>query len=134
VDTNSIEAIEARWFVNYDFHEPLYRHMWRSPPDVVSPSVDTTDLTRVLPSFTFQPYTAPPPYGTTAPMDPSGLWTGEGIVRVVEVVVSNGFDPASVNSDGPAANRAVKQGFETAAYRWVFLTVSQSQTIQCPVP
>lgn len=134
VDSNTVESFEARWFVNYDFRAPTWNRMWRTPPDVILPNADTTNLTRVLPSFTFEPYFAPPPYDTdiAASLDPFGIWTGEGIVRVVELVVSNGFDPSLLNTVAPGANRAPKTGFETQYHRWVFLTVPPSSSVPCP--
>jgi hypothetical protein len=51
---------------------------------------------------------------------------------VVEVVVSNGFDPVLVGTIAPGANRAPLPGFETQFHRWVFLTVPPSASVPCP--
>ena len=128
-DPNTIESIGARWFVNYDFRDEPHRRFWR-PPDVIPPNADTTNLTRSVPPFVFRPYDAPPPYGT-APL-PGPPYLDAGIVRVVELVVSNGFDPAMDNTTAPGANRSPLPGFETQYYRWVYLTVPESSSVQCP--
>jgi hypothetical protein len=128
VDSNTIESIEARWFVNYDFRDPAWSRIWRQ--DVIAPNADTTNLTRVIPPFTFQPYQAQPPFGTPPVAGPP--YPDPGILRVVELVVSNGFDPAAVNTVVPAANRAPLPGFETQVYRWVFLAVPPSASVPCP--
>jgi hypothetical protein len=46
------------------------------------------------------------------------------VVHVVEVVVSNNF--LAPKEDSPLPYRNVTRGFETQAYRWVFLTVPES--------
>jgi hypothetical protein len=48
-------------------------------------------------------------------------------VHVVELVVSNGFDPT--NASTVAVNRGPKAGFETQYRRWVFLT---TKDVPCP--
>jgi hypothetical protein len=126
VDTNTIESIEARWFVNYDFRGTSWNRIWQ--PSTILPNGDTTNLTRPVPPFDFEPYQAPPPYGTT-PSLAGPPWDQEGVVRVVELVVSNGFDPGLDDTIAPAANRAPKKDFETQYHRWVFVT---SSAVPCP--
>jgi hypothetical protein len=128
VDSNTIESIESRWFVNYDFRDSAWSEIRRS--DVIPPNADTTNLTRAVPPFTFEPYRYPPPYGTE--LRPGPPYRYDGIVRVVELVVSNGFDPAALNTIVPAANRAPLPGFETQFHRWVFLAVPPSASVPCP--
>ncbi len=125
VDSNTIESIEARWFVNYDFRDPGYRQIWQS--DVIPPNADTTNLVRAVPPYTYYPYQHPPPYGLTPMAGPP--YPQAGVLRVVELVVSNGFDPAFVDTDAPGANRLPTRGFETQYHRWVFLTTSD---VSCP--
>jgi hypothetical protein len=131
VDTNTVESVEARWFVNYDYRDTSHSRIWQS--SVIAPNADTTNLERPVPSFTFEPYQAPPPYGTPALTGPP--YPDPSVLRVVELVVSNGFDPAAVGSTGPSANRASKlPAFQTQVYRWVFLTVPESASVPCPTP
>lgn len=128
VDSNTIESIEARWFVNYDFRDTAWNRIWQE--NVVPPNADPTNLTRTLPPFTFEPYNHHPPYGT--PPLPGPLYPQAGVLRVVELVVSNGFDPGALSTIVPAANRAALAGFETQVYRWVYLTVPESSSVPCP--
>lgn len=128
VDTNIVEGVEARWFVNYDFRDLAHNRIWQS--SVIPPNVDSTNLVRVVPTFTFEPYQAPQPYGSPALLGPPYL--DAGVLRVVELVVSNGFDPALSGTIAPAVNRAPKAAFETQVYRWVFVTVPESASVPCP--
>lgn len=132
VDTNTVESVEARWFVNYDFRDAPWNEIQNpnSQPIVIGPNPDTTNLVRVLPTFPFSPYSKPPPYGTTPPLS-GPPWPQAGVVRVVELVVSNGFDPGVVGTT-PGGNRSPRPGFETQVYRWVFLTVPESASVPCP--
>jgi hypothetical protein len=130
VDTNTIEAIEARWFVNYDFRETRYNVAWQ--PRTIQPNADTTNLTRAIPPFTFEPYQHPPPFGV--PYSGGTRYDADGILHVVELVVSNGFDPAFDNTIAPRANRSPKPGFETQFHRWVFLNVPATSSVPCPTP
>jgi hypothetical protein len=128
-DTNTIEQVEARWFVNYYPRSDSYNGWHQS--DVVLPDPDPLVLTRSVPPraadgserpFVFRPYQYPPPAGVAASSGPT--WPEAGFVRVVEVVVSNGFDPDAVS--WPAAdlpNRTPALLRETQVYRWVFLSV-----------
>lgn len=100
VDENLVEAVEARWFVDYqvpgnvglaDFDEP-------------APSAGGSDPARRVRDFVWSPLD----YGTF--LSP---------VHVVELVVSNGFWP--LNRPGLALpNRTPQEGFETQVFRWVF--------------
>ena len=125
VDANTIESIEARWFVNYDFRDLALSDIRQS--SVIAPNADSTNLTRIVPQFLFDPYRYPPPYGTPALTGPP--YRVPGVLRVVELVVSNGFDPANANTVAPGANRSPAAAFETQYYRWVFLT---SSDVSCP--
>lgn len=143
VDTNNTESIQARWFVNYD---PLSssNQMWLHQ-DTIPANADTNDLVREIPPpvgavrqfFEFRPYDFGPAPGAPAvtPVpSPSGpnWWPQAGILRVVELVVSNGFDASIVTTKTPLPNRGPKPGFETQVYRWVFLTVPESSQAPCP--
>lgn len=124
VDTNTAEGVEVRWFVNYDYRDSAHSRVWQS--SVIPPNPDAANLVRAVPPFTFEPYEAPPPYGTPALTGPP--YQDANVLRVVELVVSNGFDPSMLGTIAPAANRAPKPGFETQVYRWVFLT---SPSVPC---
>jgi hypothetical protein len=125
VDPTTFESIEARWFVNYDFRDLVLSDIQQT--SVIPPNADTTNLTRVVPQFLFDPYRYPPPYGTPPLTGPP--YKQPSVLRVVELVVSNGFDPALVNTIAPGANRTPKPGFATQYHRWVFLT---SSDVGCP--
>ncbi len=131
-DTNTIEQVEARWFVNYAPQYELYNRADQS--DTIPPDPDPLVLTRTVPPaadgvpqpFLFSPYQhlapagAPPLTGLPPFRDPN-------VVRVVELVVSNGFDPAAtVWPTAPLPNRTPRPSFETQVYRWTFLTVPET--------
>lgn len=123
VDSNTLEGVEARWFVNYDYGASPWSDVQHS--DVIPPNPDTTNVTRAVPAWTFRPYDHPTPRGTTPQVGPP--YVEPDVVRVVELVVSNGFDPAmTLGSAGYVAgvNRAPKPTFATQVYRWVFLTTT----------
>jgi hypothetical protein len=134
VDTNNSESIDSRWFVNYDPRVTANRTWVQEVP--IAPNTDPTNLVRNVPSFAFAPYDfAPAPRAPPFPPQTSPTGTSwypqEGIVRIVELVVSNGFDPSVVGT-APLANRAPKPSFETQVYRWVFLSVPESTSVPCP--
>jgi hypothetical protein len=127
------ESIEARWFVNYDPRDPQSYNYLKPPSAVIPPNADTTDLIRPVPSFTFEPYRYGPSFG--APNVAPDSWGDQGILRVVELVVSNGFDPAPITSTSELPNKKPSAGstkFETQTYRWVFLSVPESKSVRCP--
>lgn len=119
IDVNTIERVVARWFVNYD---PLVQPGYTPEQEDDIPGVDATPpiTTRTVPSFGFRPYDHPPLEGTgTDPRAP-------GTVKIVELVVSNGFDPTKEDPPAPLPMRTPLPGFETQSYRWTFLTVTES--------
>jgi hypothetical protein len=143
VDTNNTESIEARWFVNYDPASSREQTWLRQY--TIGANADTNNLVREIPPrvggvrqfFTFVPYDfgpapgAPQVAAVPKPSPLPGTWyPQEGILRVLELVVSNGFDPSPVT--GVLPNRAARKGFETQVYRWVFLTVPESAAVPCP--
>jgi hypothetical protein len=136
VDTNTIETIDTRWFVNYDAgnsQDAMYELR-----DAVPPNADPTILTRDVPPrvsgvpqyFLFKPYDFGPAQGAPDVGHSAKPYPDTGILRVVELVVSNGFDPAQATSVLP--NRAPAPGFETQVFRWVFLSVPESASVRCP--
>jgi hypothetical protein len=132
-DTNTIETIEARWFVNYDSRYFQYYNPVRDDP--VPPDPDPGVLTRVVPPtshgpLVFRPYQHPA--AADAPPASGPPYSGAGIVRVVELVVSNGFDPTAAEPPAALPMRTALPGFETQVYRWVFLSVPQSAAAVCP--
>jgi hypothetical protein len=134
VDTNPTESVDSRWFVNFDPRVTLNR-TWVQEV-AIPPNADTTNLIRSVPRFSFSPYDFGPAPGapSVAPVPRAGgasWYPQDGILRVVELVVSNGFDPAIVGT-APLSNRAPKPGFETQVHRWVFLTVPESAAVPCP--
>ena len=117
-DTNTIEQVEARWFVNYAPQYELYNRADQS--DTIPPDPDPLVLTRTVPPaadgvpqpFLFSPYQhlapagAPPLTGLPPFRDPN-------VVRVVELVVSNGFESGG---DG-VADRAAPEPHPQAVVR-----------------
>ncbi len=150
-DTNNLEQVEARWFVNYHPAFAQYYRFWET--DTIPPDVDPLILTRTVPPndpatgaarpFVFKPYQYDPPAGADAPAPAPD--SRANILRVVELVVSNGFDSSA--TAWPAAQlpmRTPMPGFETQVYRWVFLTTPETPgscdpgvdpiCVKCPQP
>jgi hypothetical protein len=125
-DPTTFEAIEARWFVNYDpGSTPNYTIQ---QTNTIQPNADTTNLIRLVPAFVFKPYDYPPSPTVAQGVSPvpkpgsTSTWYSQGdILRVVELVVSNGFEPATT-VDLP--NKKPRPGFATQTYRWVFLSTT----------
>lgn len=101
----------ARWFVDY---QPEPGGYGREQEDTILPPQSPTELTEVVPTYTFYPY---------RPAMPAA-----GTVRVVDLVVSSNFaaDPTA----GPMPYKTPEPGYETAVYRWVFKLVPGTEG--CP--
>jgi hypothetical protein len=114
-------AVEARWFVDYK-NDVASRFNIQNATREVPPDPDPTVLERDVPTFTFSPYDYPPP----AELGLGGTpWSSPGVVHVVELVVSNGFDPNPEALDPnrtPAVNGLLR--FEVETFRWVFVNVA----------
>lgn len=115
--------VEARWFVDYR-KDVAIRTLIQNTNREVPANPDPLILERDVPPFEFHPYGYPAPEELGSFASPSA----PGIVHVVELVVSNGFDP---NPAAPEPNRtpAVIDGaarFEIQTYRWVFVHVPES--------
>jgi hypothetical protein len=117
IDENTIEPVEARWFVDYD---PARSSVTPIPPNQrLDGPADGVTIARRLNDFTFRPYAFDPLGSEQAYRDGGGL-------HVVELVVSNAFaseEPPPV----PAHQRpwrtpltTATQQFETQVYRWTF--------------
>ncbi len=123
------EIVQARWFVDYDPANELASSPVGGTHDI-SPPVDPLVFSRPVSPFTFNPYDFAAPPGTGSYTDHESA----GIVHVVELVVSNGFDPAADTFPAPAGVplpfRTAKTGFETQVYRWVFQLVQADQPVQ----
>jgi hypothetical protein len=123
-------AVEARWFVDYKSTVPS-RYTVLNTNREVPADPDPLNLERQVPPFTFDPYGFPPAteLGGAFPS-----WSAPGIVHVVELVVSNGFD-ASPAATQPQPNRTPATStdglttFEIQTQRWVFVTVAG---LPCP--
>lgn len=126
-DPDPTESIDSRWFVNYDPRFTLNRTWVQQVP--VPATGDTTNLERDVPAFVFTAYDFAPSPGAPSvspqPAPGGGSWyPQEGILRVVELVVSNGFDASQITTTTVLPNRAARTGFETQVHRWVFLSSS----------
>ena len=128
-DAITNETVAARWFVNYD---PTRQPAFTPQQDdlVAGSSVGAQDTLRKLPRpFVFPPYQYAPALGTGG-----GDGAAPGALHVVELVVSNGFDPAAESAEAAQPYRTALIGFEVQVYRWVFLTVAASACVPCPSP
>ncbi len=118
-DTNNIEQVVARYFVNYSTAALLTQNPIGGDR-IVEASTDPLILDRQVPSWTFPVYGYPPPSGTGT--YPGPTYNEAGTVRVVDLLVSNNFydppDAAVPPYRGAAAN------FEVQLYRWVFVLVT----------
>jgi hypothetical protein len=127
VDTNTLEQVVARWFVDYLATDTVRRRprQWGSVPSADS----QTDLFRTVTAFEFVPYDVEDPVGNLPKPSP-------GIVHVVELVVTNNFDPAGVDpgEDAEPPYRGTLAGFETQTYRWVFVNAATGPDLRCPEP
>lgn len=135
---NTTEAVSARYFVNYD-PTVQARAVYLNPTtdDIPPPDSSAADQTlRTVPPFSFRPYDFAPMLGTGG-----GASSAIGAVNVVELVVSNGFDPA-FDQPPPTVSlpyRKPKLNFEVQLYRWVFVTTppdpdtcTASTCLKCP--
>lgn len=122
VDTNASETVTARWFVDYDRRNSNLCRI-RAAEDIRGPGDQAPDPTRrTVAPFRFRPSDYP------------GVLAG-GVVHVVELVVSNSFDPAADGDAGTLCTTDVAEDlfpfrtavrdatvqFETQTYRWVFV-------------
>ena len=100
-DANTTEAVEARWFVDYD----AVTNSGVAALDAQVQPLEPNDTLRPVTPFVYQPrpFQADP----TVPL------------HVVELVVSNGFRPIG-DPAAPVPNRSPLDGFDTQVYRWVF--------------
>jgi hypothetical protein len=121
-DSNNLEPIVARWFVNYDSTDPVSVNAIGGDLTIPGPT-DTTVFERELPDAPFgrgspfRPYRYRPPINTGTLSGP--VYNEPGTIRIVELLVSNSFKSGSSS----ATNREASANFEVAAHRWVFLLV-----------
>lgn len=126
-DLNTTEVDTARWFVNYDpTNQDTIRYV---EDDIGAPPTSAVDITlRQTAVYLFTPAEWPPEPGTGDGVNSDS----PGALHVVELVVSNGFDPAATTYPASSLpNREPLAGFEVQEFRWVFLGVAQSDTVVC---
>jgi hypothetical protein len=114
VDENTLEAVEARWFVDYQPSSQARRTIYGGPEIINAPSDGITTVRSIAP-FTFHP-------SGFDPSEPAGAdqaFRDAGGLHVVELVVSNGFEPVS-NTGVALPNRTPQHNFETQVFRWAF--------------
>lgn len=115
-------TVEARWFVDYRKDLTQRTLIVNSTNTEVPADPDPTVLERVVPPLVFEPYDFQPPAELGLSPDPAQ----PGVVHVVELVVSNGFDP-DPNAPEPNRTPGFTDGgarFEIQAFRWVFVNVT----------
>jgi hypothetical protein len=121
IDANTVDPVEARWFVNYDADNQDRRRAQRAIQ--VLPDEDPLVIRRTVPPFRVEPYDFVPITGVAG--------NAVGAVHVVELVVSNGFDPRG--DSAPLPNRSALAGYETQLHRWVLLGVPEAEaSLPCP--
>jgi len=120
VDQNTVEPVVARWFVNYDKYVPARYGPLPESGEIAATS--STDTHRAVPPLTFHPWGGWGTVGGTGTLGGTVLASGrnEGAVQIVELVVSNGFDPAGAAA--PLPYRSPAGAFEAQMFRWVFVT------------
>lgn len=124
VDENTIEQVEARWFIDYD---PQRITVVPVKDQFVPGPADGVTVERSLDSYPFAPYMSDPP-GTGSPPEssPGQAFRDGGGIHVVELVVSNNFAPEPVPPAPPNPRpyrtplKTATQTFETQVHRWVF--------------
>jgi hypothetical protein len=129
IDVDTFEPVQARWFVNYEPSDSS-RYTPIDRADIPGSNANPPVTERTVPTFTFRPYDRFPTIENTG----SGNGSNAGAMHVVDLVVSNGFDPAAGAPPAALPNRTPLPGFETQVYRWMFLTVPESATVTCPLP
>ncbi len=124
-------AVEARWFT--DYRTDVAQRYAIQQSSQVPPNPDATILDRPVPTYAFQPYG----FAVPAELGISSAPNAAGVVHVVELVVSNGFDtsdprtqPEPNRTPGSTADGTSK--FEIQTYRWVFVNVPPSATACIP--
>jgi hypothetical protein len=133
IDVNTLEVVRARWFVNYD-PKDLSFYPPKRENDIPGSNANPPVTERTVPTFTFDPYASIPTIEGTG----GGSGQNQGAMHVVELVVSNGFDPGADPGDPVAAlpYRTPLRGFETQVYRWMFYTAcapgAPGCTLSCP--
>ena len=116
VDENTLETVEARWFVDYAPGRSTEVY-YGSPLLIPGPADEITTTRPVVPansppgtpSFVFQPYG----------FDDQAFRDGGGL-HVVELVVSQAFDARPDQSSLARPYRTPATQFETQVYRWIF--------------
>jgi hypothetical protein len=139
VDSNTSESVTVRWFVDYQ-RQNSARCAPVVPQTVITGPADSAanPTHRFVPAYHFVPYDHQAVLGTVATPD------AVGAVHVVEMVVSNSFDPSADDvalctpeasaTTFPFRTPATSGGvaFETQAYRWVFVNVAPGASVACP--
>ncbi len=124
-------TVSARWFVDYRPDVASRYAVQNASNQEVPADPNPLVLERTVPPFTFYPYQYPPPAEIAAGSDA----TAAGVVHVVELVVSNGFDPDPTVAEPNRTPAIVPAGgarFEIQTYRWVFVSVPPSASVPCP--
>jgi hypothetical protein len=111
-DPDTVELVEARWFVDYDPTTNTGIQRIDTIPGTGDPALT------VRPTPTSYVFFVPAPDAANT-------------AHVVELVVSNGFAPAGTASL-PLPNRTAADGFETQVFRWVFQHVDTGGSCQFP--
>jgi len=137
VDANTGETVTARWFVDYDRRSTAFCN-FEAFEDIPGPGDEGEDPTqRVVRPYRFVPYDHPAILGGSDPR-------GAGVVHVVELVVSNRYDPTmddtalcapEIEDSVFPFRTAARDGqvqFETQTYRWIFVSEPPSEGVPCP--
>lgn len=137
VDNDTSETVTARWFVDYDRTNSARCDAATEDANLPGPGDGAQNPThRQVPTYRFAPYDHPAVVGG------GGSASGPGVVHVVELVVSNRFDPAADSTtlcapgtDAWPFRTPDNDGdfqFETQTFRWVFVSEAASEDVPCP--
>jgi hypothetical protein len=104
IDENAEEAVEVRWFVDYDPNNQLARTPLQI--QILPAPTDSTQYRRFPNPFPFSPWDFDLPTVQ---------------VHVVEMTISNGFLPVGAPvPPGDLPNRTAAPGYEVQVFRWTF--------------
>lgn len=118
-DENFGEAVDYRYFVDYSPTDP-FRYTPQAEGPLDAPTQEPFTLRPVKPDFVVRP-------AQFAPADAT---------RVLELVVSNGFDKSPDQGALPLPNRTplsdANNRYEVQSHKWVFVPVAGCAGTTCP--
>ncbi len=117
-DENFSEAVDYRWFVDYDPGDPSRYDPLAQSGQLDPPTQEPFTLRRIPDLLAFRPGD----YGSAT--------------HVLEVVISNGFDKSADQGALPLPYRTPltgTQSYEVQSHKWVFVPVAACAGTTCPL-